>query len=106
MNVKNYSLDWIQQAASTQSVAPTVDPWVEAVKYYAPHILKTLQEAGSQTVAALLAKIQTELNVPQLQEEQFVGVIDRMILNKQLTVITQGGTPGAATVGLPVSPPP
>jgi hypothetical protein len=42
------------------------------------------------------------LNVPQLQLDQFVGVIDRMILNRQLTVVQPGQSPGEAVIALPL----
>ena len=100
-NIKNFSLDYIQPAPGTQ-VAPAADPWADAVNYYKPPILKILQDDGSKSVRELFEKTQIALNVPQLQLDQFVGVIDRMILNKQLTVVQQGASQGEAIVALPV----
>jgi hypothetical protein len=101
MNIKNYSLDYIQPGETSQAAA-TVDPWADAVNYYGPHIRKTLQEVGHKTVQQLFQIIQSTLSVPQLQLEQFVVVIDRLIINKQLIVVTQGQSPGEAVVALPV----
>lgn len=101
MNIKNFSLDYIQPV-KTQSAASVADPWAEAVNYYGPPILKTLQEGGHKRVQALFDITKEILKVPDLQLEQFVGVIDRMILNRQLTVVQSGATPGEAIVALPV----
>jgi hypothetical protein len=101
MNIKNFSLDYIQPA-ETQAPAAALDPWTEAVNYYGPPILRILQEAGHKRVQELFDVTKTMLNVPDLQLEQFVGVIDRMILNRQLTVVHSGATSGEAIVALPV----
>lgn len=102
MNIKNFSLDYIQPGETAQTTA-AVDPWADAVNYYGPPIRKTLQEVGRKSVQELFLAIQSMLNVPQLQLEQFVGVIDRLIINKQLIVVTQGKSPGEAVVALPVA---
>ena len=101
MNIKNFSLDYIQPA-ETQAPTAVQDPWAEAVNYYGPPVLRTLQEAGHKRVQELFEITKTTLKVPDLQLEQFVGVIDRMILNRQLTVVKSGGTSGEAIVALPV----
>jgi len=100
MNIKNFSLDYIQPSGSTE--AAPVDAWVQALNYYRPQILQTLQEGGHKTVQDLFVTTREALKVPQLQLEQFVGVIDRLILNNQLTVVKQGQSPGEAVVALPV----
>jgi hypothetical protein len=101
MNIKNFSLDYIQPSGATQT-APATDPWVEALSYYGPPILHMLQEGGHKTVQELFQKTQLDLKVPQLQLEQFVVVIDRLIVNKQVTVVKQGDSPGEAVVALAV----
>lgn len=101
MNIKNFSLDWIQPNPATQA-APPADPWMEAVNYYKPRVLEILQEKGATKVEELFDRTKTALNVPDLQLDQFVGVIDRMILNKQLTVKERGDSPGKGIVALPV----
>ncbi len=103
MNIKNFSLDYIQpQPRANTQAAPVVDPWAEALNYYGPTILRVLQEGGHKRVQALFETTQSDLSVPQLQLDQFVGLIDRMILNKQLTVVQRGASPGEAIVALPV----
>lgn len=104
MNIKNFSLDYIQPSAATQA-PPVTDPWAEAVNYYGQPILRALQEGGHKRVQELFDRTKADLNVPDLQLEQFVGVVDRMILNKQITVVQSGQSPGEAIVALPVSVP-
>jgi len=104
MNIKNFSLDYIQPGAATQAVSST-DPWAEAVNYYGQPILRALQEGGHKRVQELFDRTKADLHVPDLRLEQFVGVVDRMILNKQLTVLQSGQTPGDAVVALPVPVP-
>ena len=101
MNIKNFSLDYIQPGGTT-AVVPQADPWAEAVNYYGPHILRLLQAGGSQMVQDLFERVRSNLNVSQLQLDQFVGVVDRMILSRQLVVTETGKTPGEAKIGLPV----
>ena len=102
MNIRNFSLDYIQPTSAPND-APLADPWADAVNYYGPFILKTLQEAGTTKVQELYENARTALNVPSLQLDQFVVVIDRMINKRQLTVKKTGQTPGEAVVALPVS---
>jgi hypothetical protein len=101
MNIKNFSLDYIQPSGAAQAV-PATDPWVDAVNYYGPPILRTLQEGGHKRVHELFERTKVDLNVPDLQLEQFVGVVDRMILNRQITVVQTGESSGEAIVALPV----
>jgi hypothetical protein len=101
MNIKNFSLDWIQPNPATQQTS-SVDPWMEAVNYYKPRVLEILQVEGATKVQDLFDKTKIALGVPDLKLEQFVGVIDRMILNKQLAVKKRTESPGDATVALPV----
>ncbi|MEY2549065.1 MAG: hypothetical protein QOD64_1647 [Verrucomicrobiota bacterium] len=102
MNIRNFSLDYIQPTDGGGAAVPVADPWADAVNYYTPHILKTLQEGGHKRVQDLFETIRAALNVPQLQLDQFVGVIDRMILNRQLTVVQPGQSPGEAVIALPL----
>ncbi len=100
MNIKNFSLDYIQPSESPET--SVADPWVQALRNYAPPILQALQEGGHKKVQDLFETTRDVLKVPQLQLEQFVGVIDRLILNNQVTVVKQGESPGEAVVALPV----
>lgn len=100
MNIKNFSLDWIQPSSS--SGTSTLDPWVEAMRVYAPTIFQALQEEGSQTVQKLFDKTKQSLNVPQLQLDQFVPLIDRLILNNQLTLVKKTDPAADSVVALQV----
>jgi hypothetical protein len=102
MNIKNFSLDYIQPSGTTQTVQ-AADTWADAVKYYGPPILKMLQEGGHKTVQELFEATKQELAVPELQFDQFVGVIDRLILNKQIIVTKSGASRGEFVVALPVN---
>ncbi len=101
MNIRNFSLDYIQPNVATQA-PPAADPWAHAVNYYGPPVLRLLQEGGIKRVQELFERTQKDLQVPDLKLDQFVGVIDRMILNKQITVVQQGQSPGEAVIALPV----
>jgi hypothetical protein len=103
MNIKNFSLDYIQP--SDLEKTSVVDPWAQALRNYGPTILRAVQEGGHKTVQDLFETTRTALNVPQLQLEQFVGVIDRLILNGQLTLVKKGDSSGEAVVALAVPSP-
>ena len=101
MNFKNFSLDYLQPTGTTQTVDKP-DIWADAVKYYGSPVLGMLQEGGHKTVQELFDMTKDRLKAPQLQLEQFVGVIDRMISTGQLIVTKQGQTPGDFIVALPL----
>ena len=100
MNVRNFSLDFLQPSSSSRgSAAPTGsaataadDPWAEAIRYYGAPVLKNLQEGGAKTVRELFETTKTVLKVPDLNVDQFAGVVWRMIEGRQLAVVRSAAT--------------
>lgn len=109
MNVRNFSLDFLQPSSSsrgssvpTSSAAPPADPWAEAIRFYGEPVLRTLQEGGAKGVQELFVQTKTARNVPDLQIEQFLGVVWRMIESRQIAVVRQGSTLAESSVALPI----
>jgi hypothetical protein len=84
------------------SAAPVADEWAEAVRFYGEPVLKALQRGGAKTVLDLFGTTKTELRVPNLQIDQFQGVVWRMIESNQIAVVQQGSTLVDSSVALPI----
>ena len=53
MDVSKFSLDYLQPSGAASNAPAQPDPWSEAVQYYGPVVLRTLQEGGQKSVADL-----------------------------------------------------
>ena len=80
------------------------DPWAEAIRYYGAPVLKTLQEGGVKTVRELFDATKAVLKVPDLQVDQFAGVVWRMVEGRQLAVVKSAPTLVESSVALAIKP--
>jgi hypothetical protein len=109
MNVRNFSLDFLQPgsssrgpAAPSSSAAPPDDEWAEAIRYYGQPVLRTLQAGGAKRVKELFEATKTALPAPTLELNQFLNVVWRMIDRRQLAVVERAETLAECSVGLPI----
>lgn len=109
MNVRNFSLDFLQPtsssrgpAAPSSSARPVADEWAEAIRYYGQPVLRTLQKGGARSVRELFEVTKIDLNVPTLELNQFLNVVWRMIESRQIAVVEHAETLAECSVALPI----
>jgi hypothetical protein len=103
MDFSKFSLDYIRPSdIEKRSPVEQSDPWSEAIEFYGNPVLEILQDEGRKTVDELYGIIKAKVNVPNLEFEQFSGVLQRMVSDGRLSITKVGDTFRDYIVTLPV----
>jgi hypothetical protein len=110
MDFRKFSLNFLPPSdpdAGGSEPSPRPDPaaggeWADAIRYYGEAALKILQEGGTTSVRDLFEKAKKALNMPDLQLDQLVGVVSRMIDIGMIQVVERGETWPEYRVALPI----
>jgi hypothetical protein len=101
MDLSKFSLDYIRPSnVEKRSSVEQSDAWSEAVEFYGNPVLETLQGEGRKTVDELYIK--AKVNAPNLEFEQFSGVLQHMVSDGRLSITKVGDTFRDYVVTLPV----
>ena len=103
MDLSKFSLDYIRPSnIEKRSSVEQSDAWSEAVEFYGNPVLETLQDKGRKTVDELYGIIKARVNAPNLEFEQFSGVLQHMVSDGRLSITKVGDKFRDYVVTLPV----